>query len=233
MGGPRLRTDRASYHLRRLYWSYARHGSQYRRDSLALQALTPLARTYVPWTHFALRPNAVVRVLNDIAVNRRTVVVECGGGVSTLFIARLLRERGGQLITIEESAEWAGSLDGQIRKERLAEHASIVHAPLGEVRLADGSHHLWYAPEPIAFLAARRDIDLLIVDGPVAERVPEIRYPALPWLWRSLVPGATVVLDDVDRLAEQRIVNRWRDELGVPFDVRFLSGLAVGTVPRR
>jgi Methyltransferase domain len=226
----RLRTDPASFHLRRVYWRYARHGSQYRRDALALQTLAPLTPTYVPWTHFALRPNAVVAVLNDIAVKGRRVVVECGGGVSTLFIARLLRERGGQLITVEESAEWARALDRRIHAEGLADHAAVVHAPVGEVSLATGRHP-WYAPEPIAFLTARRDVDLVLVDGPVAEQVPSIRYPALPWLWRSLAPAATIVLDDIDRIAEQRIVNRWQDEFDVAFDLRFVSGLAVGAVP--
>lgn len=222
--------DRVSYHLRRAYWSRLRHGAQYRRDTWAMQALAPLASPYLPWTYFAMRPSGVVTILNDIAVNHRTQIVECGGGVSTLYIARLLRERGGHLYTVEESADWADTLSRQLASERLTDHVDVIHAPVGEIRLPDRMHR-WYSPDAVRSLTSRRDIDLLIVDGPVAERDPQIRYPALPYLHRALKAGATVVIDDIDRQGEQQIVRRWEDELGLRFDRRFLNGIAVATVP--
>jgi Methyltransferase domain len=198
---------------------------------MAMQALMPLTGSYVPWTYFAMRPSAVVAILNDIAVNHRTHIVECGGGVSTLYIARLLREREGHLYTVEESAEWADALRRQIDTETLTEYVSVIHAPITDVWLG-GRSHRWYSDEAVKELTGRRDIDLLIVDGPVAERIPHIRYPALPYFHDSLVDSATVVADDIDRRAEQEIVKRWEAELGLSFERRFLNGIAVAKVTR-
>jgi predicted O-methyltransferase YrrM len=229
--GHREAIERLGYWARHAFWSYVRHGAQYRRDARAMQALTPLAGSYVPWTDFAMRPSAVVAILNDIAVHRRTHIVECGGGVSTLYIARLLREHGGHLFTVEESAEWADAVRGQLDRERLTEYVSIVHAPITDVRLGSGSHQ-WYSVDAVEQLTAERAIDLLIVDGPVAERMPRIRYPALPYFYDALVDSATVVLDDIDRRGEQQIVRSWEQELGLSFDRRFLNGIAVATIAR-
>jgi predicted O-methyltransferase YrrM len=217
------------HHLRRAFWSYLRHGAQYRRDAWAMQALAPLASPYLPWTYFAMRPSGVVAILNDIAVNRRTHIVECGAGVSTLYIGRLLRERGGHLHTVEESAGWAETLKAQVAREGLTEWVSIIHAPIGAIR-RDNQIHPWYSPEALSSLTTRREIDLLVVDGPVAERVPNIRYPALPYFHPSLEEGATVIVDDIDRLGEQQIVRRWEHELGLRFERRYLNGIAVASI---
>ncbi|HEX2413504.1 MAG TPA: class I SAM-dependent methyltransferase [Solirubrobacteraceae bacterium] len=222
--------ERLTHELRRAYWRYVRHSSQYRRDAWAMQALAPLSSPYLPWTYFAMRPGALVTILNDIAINDRRRIVECGGGTSTLYIARLLRERDGHLHTVEENADWAESLARQLGAEGLADRVSVIHAPLGDVRLDDGIHP-WYAPEALGPLVEARGIDLLTVDGPVAEQDPQIRYPALGFFHDSLQPGATVVVDDVDRLGEQRIVRRWEAEHGLRFDRRPLDGIAVATVP--
>jgi predicted O-methyltransferase YrrM len=219
------------YYVRHAFWNYVRHGAQYRRDAAAMQALVPLASPYLPWTYFAMRPGAVVAILNDIAVNRRTHIVECGGGISTLYIGRLLRERDGHLYTVEESADWADTLSHQIEKEKLTDWVSVIHAPISDVRLPDGNHP-WYSHDVVKPLTGRREIDLLIVDGPLAEHLPQIRYPALPYFYDSLQARATVVVDDIDRPGEQQIVKRWEDELGLSFARRFLNGIAVATVTR-
>jgi hypothetical protein len=217
------------HHVRRAFWSHLRHGAQYRRDAWAMKALAPLASPYLPWTYFAMRPGGVVAILNDIAVNRRTRIVECGGGVSTLYVARLLRERGGHLHTVEESADWADTLTEQVGREGLAEWVSIIHAPISEIRLGDDVHP-WYSPAALSSVTTGRKIDLLVVDGPVAERAPQIRYPAVPFLHPSLDEGATVIVDDIDRLGEQQIVSRWEHDLGLRFERRYLDGIAVASV---
>ena len=219
------------YGLARVFWRYVRQGAQYRGDAMAMQALAPLSGSYVAWTDFALRPSAVVAILNDIAVHDRKHIVECGGGVSTLYIARLLRERGGHLSTVEESAEWMDHLRREIETEQLTEYVSLMHAPITDVRLPSGDQR-WYADEVVKALTTRRDIDLLIIDGPIAEHSPGIRYPALPYFYDSLVDSATVMLDDIDRRGEQRIVRAWEAELGLSFERRFLNGIAVATVAR-
>ena len=74
-------------------------------------------------------------------------------------------------------------------------------------------------------------IDLLIVDGPPAFAVGHgtSRYPALPVLHERLAPGATVVLDDIERPGEQVVLERWELEFRLTFERR-LAGVAMATV---
>jgi hypothetical protein len=44
-----------------------------------------------------------------------------------------------------------------------------------------------------------------------------------------LVPGATVVLDDVERPGEQEVVRRWEDEFGLTFRRVADAGVAIVT----
>lgn len=59
---------------------------------------------------------------------------------------------------------------------------------------------------------------------------PQIRFPALPYLYDSLQPGTTVILDDIDRRGEQQIVKRWEGELGLSFERRFLNRIAISAI---
>src|ERR1017187_3261724 len=101
-----------------------------RAELLAHHYLSPLSRRFLPGTTAALRPSVIMAVLNDICVNGRTNIVECGGGISTLYIARLLAERGGSLTTIEDEERWCETLSSQLAAEGLAETTRIVCAPL-------------------------------------------------------------------------------------------------------
>ena len=58
------------------------------------RALPPLAGGYAPWSTSSLAPRALVAVLNEIVLNDRQTIVECGAGTSSLFVGRLLRMLG-------------------------------------------------------------------------------------------------------------------------------------------
>jgi len=123
-------------------------------DLHAWQMLAPLAGGYLPWSSAAIRPSALVAVLNDVAVHDRTVVLECGGGVSTVYLARLLAHRSrGRLITLEHDARWVAFLNDALTREGLHERVALVPAPLGVHPLAweDG----WY--DAVALAAALPD----------------------------------------------------------------------------
>lgn len=56
-----------------------------------------------------MRPAGLVAVCNEIVHGARTQIVECGSGVSTVLLARLLRERrAGGLVALEHDRHWAG-----------------------------------------------------------------------------------------------------------------------------
>jgi hypothetical protein len=71
---------------------------------------------------------------------------------------------------------------------------------------------------------------VLLVDGPpaFAPALGFSRYPALPALAERLVPDATVVLDDIDRRGELRILEAWERDCGFRFEVRPAERIAIG-----
>lgn len=204
---------------------YARFWLGPRHDLHALQALEPLSGRYLPWTSFALAPAALVTVLNDIVVNRRRHVVECGGGVSTVYIARLLAERGGHLHTIEDDPAWAGILREALEAEGLTAHATVIHAALEPTPLGWRGGESWYSAAALDG-ATSEPIDMLLVDGPAAHgnEIRHARYPALPYFRPFLAPDFVVILDDIPRRGEQEVVDRWEREAGLHFTRRFSQG---------
>jgi hypothetical protein len=198
---------------------------QHAEDLHAWQVLRPLvdAGGYLPWSTGAMRTAGLVMVCNEIVYANRTRIVECGSGVSTVVLARVLRDRGdgGSVVALEHDADWAERVVDLLRREALEPFARVVHAPLeGDPR--------WYAPAALAELPA--EIDLLIVDGPPAFHAGEEhrRWPALGLLDERLVPGATVVLDDLDRAGEREVLARWEAETPWRFRVENSAGVAFG-----
>jgi hypothetical protein len=203
-----------------------------RKDLLAMQALTPLSSAYVPWSISAMRPSAIVAVLNEITVNRRRNVVELGGGVSTLYIARLIQRRGGHLWTVEHDESWAALLTEEIANEALDQVVTVVHAPLSPAHEAwPGEGGSWYTRDALVPALADHPVDLLVVDGPPAYQAGHghARYPAARFFAPLFADDYTVILDDIDRAGEQEIMERWTAELGVSFECRLIDGgIAIG-----
>jgi predicted O-methyltransferase YrrM len=177
---------------------------------------------YLPWSTGAMRPAGLVVVCNAIVHRNRTRVVECGSGVSTVVLARLLRRRGaGSLVAIEHDGDWAELVGDLLRRESLHEIARVVHAPL------EGDPP-WYAREQLAALPA--EVDLLVVDGPPACEAGDEhrRAPALEFFEPRLVPGATVVLDDVARQGERDVLAAWEAGSDWRFGIDDATGVALG-----
>ena len=208
-------------------------------DAAALSALGALPGPYLPWGSGAMRPSGLVLVCNDVVLNERRRIVELGSGISTVLLARLLAQRsptGGRLAAIEHDARWARWVAGQLAREGVGDDVVVIEAPLPLGHPAVDEQLWWWYDETA--VAAGLDtafggepIDLLIVDGPPAFAVGHgtSRYSALPVLRERLAPGATVVLDDIERPGEQVVLERWEHEFGLRFDRR-PAGVAIATV---
>ncbi|MDT4907325.1 MAG: hypothetical protein QOI69_566 [Pseudonocardiales bacterium] len=170
-----------------------------------------------------MRPAGLVLVCNDIVQRGRTRIVECGSGISTVILARLLRERGdGATITsLEHDAGWAALVTDMLRRESLGDVAQVVHAPL------EGDP-AWYARSALA--ETPDHVDLLVVDGPPAHAAGHglRRAPALGAFAPRLTRTATVVLDDVNRPGEREVLTGWESETAWRFVIDEASGLATG-----
>jgi len=158
-----------------------------------------------------------------------------------VLLARLLRQLSAtgerRLAAVEHDGGWGGWVVGQLAHEGVGDQVMVIDAPLRTQTAADGGW-TWY---DVAAVDAGLDaamggdvIDLLVVDGPpaFAAGLALARHPALPVLWDRLAPGATVVLDDVERPGEQEVLRRWEAEFGLVFRREERNaGVAVASVP--
>ena len=194
-------------------------------DLHAWQVLRPLLDkgNYLPWSSGTMRPAGLVLVCNEIVHRGRMRIVECGSGVSTVVLARLLRQRGGgaTIVALEHDAHWAALVTDMLRRESLVDVARVVHAPLED-------DPPWCARSALTEMPD--DVDLLVVDGPPAHAPGQgrRRAPALAAFGPRLTKTATVVLDDVNRPGEREVLTAWESETSWRFSVNEAAGVATG-----
>jgi hypothetical protein len=218
--------------VKKKLWNYVVSGIQ---DGLSMQRIHSLVAggPYIPWSESALSATAVLTVLNDITVNRRSTIVECGGGVSSLFIGSLLSQQdhpGAHLYTIEHDEDWIEVLLEMLEAHRLDEWVTIISAPLSETSISWNGEP-WYDTTVLESKFRGKEVDLLLVDGPPAHQseIAYSRYPAAPFFNDMLGGRCCIVLDDIDREAEREIIQQWERELQISFQERLLKGnIAIG-----
>ena len=183
-------------------------------DAKALQALTRLDGAFLPWTSYSMRPAAILAAASDVVIMDRRQIVECGSGNSTIYLARLLSQRGkGRITTIEHDAGWAATTSQMLEREGLLDVVTVVHAPL-----VAG----WYDTHVVDAAGLGTAADLLVVDGPPAHGGtpdPSIRRKALDVFHTRLTPDATIILDDAGRRGEREVLAKWTESFERRFSV--------------
>jgi hypothetical protein len=181
---------------------------------------------------WAMEPVTMLAVVDEVLARKPALVVECGSGTSTVWIAHALSRIGaGSLVSLEHLEHYARLGDAALDAHDLRQFAEIRRAPLEACRVGDETFN-WYEASTLADL---RDVTMLIVDGPPSSTGPLARYPALPLMWDRLAPGALVLIDDVGRDDEQRVVERWQQEYSALRNPRMISGrtMAFDYVPEQ
>lgn len=208
-------------YLSNLYKLAYQHFLLENKDILAMQYLEPIFDDYLPWNSYAIRPSGLVKIINEIIINNRIDILECGGGISTLYIAKILKDRGGHLYTIEHDADWAIFLEKLLVHQELTQYVSLVIAPFEDCSFSfhQDDRNLWYSLDSLKNSLHNVEIDLLIVDGPPAydHKTMYARYPAVPFFKQYFASDYAVILDDIDRSGEKKIVNQWQQELKINF----------------
>ena len=198
------------------------------RDTKSLQQLMPLYGDYLPWSGASIRPSTLVYILNDIMINDRKVIVECGSGVSTLFIARYIQKMGREIsfYTIDHESHWLDIIHEELNKQDLIEFVQTIHAPLVHDSMCWNNEHKWYDMKVIGESFNETNIDLLIVDGPPANQRGQkfSRFPTVPYFNSWLKNNYKVILDDAGRPAENKISKEWEKQLGTTFEQDLLHG---------
>lgn len=195
-----------------------RHDEQQHQNYRQIEALFSLFFTLKPalplpeMRAWAGSPDLLKKIAEVVLMDRPALVVEASSGVSTLVIAYCLKQLGrGKVVSLEHDATYAAASERLVAFHGLQDIATIVHAPLKEVVLADRTW-LWYDSDRLRMDAP---IDLLVVDGPPDSIQPLARYPAVPLLNNQFRKGSKVILDDSNRRDETEIVARWVREFGL------------------
>jgi Methyltransferase domain len=184
------------------------------RDAWSLHKLVGLVDISAPFPApggWGVTPSTLVELVSMVQSDPRDLlVVECGSGTSTVWIAHCHRAKGGQgrVVALEHDADFAEATRGHLRRLGLDEWAEVRDAPLVDIEVA-GQTYQWYDPQALADL---RQIDVLSVDGPRLRTSDDARYPALVMFAPMLARDARVVLDDVIGEPESSIAERWTHE---------------------
>ena len=182
------------------------------RQLEALQTLNAVLPTsdVLPATRgWAASPDLLLTLVDLVITERPSLIVECGSGASTLWLALALRRFGidGRIIALDHDPVFSGRTRDFLARHDVLDLAEVRDAPLESFSL-DGETYSWYARTAWEDLAG---IDFLFVDGPPAATGHQARYPALPLLNKSLSPIATIVLDDLIVPDMREVLPRWLD----------------------
>ena len=161
------------------------------------ETILPITRGYAGSPDFL---NIILDSINDL---NPKLIIEASCGVSSIVISDLISQKDidTQHIALEHDEKYLNKCQSKIRSKR----SKIIHAPLKDHQI-EGKSWKWYDISKVEF---SKKIDLLIIDGPPAHLQDNSRFPALPLLINHMAETATIIMDDFDRKAEQRIIKLW------------------------
>ena len=160
------------------------------------------------WTAY---PDLAKIIVRECMMNKPSLVVELGSGISTLITAYVLEQHGevgAQVISLDHNEEYTQKTKNLIKSNKLESNAQVIYSPLEPRQIGDKIYN-WYSLEG---LTTKINIDLLIVDGPPVKTNQLARYPALPSLISRLSKDCVIILDDAARQSEQQTVSQWMHE---------------------
>ena len=165
-----------------------------------------------PTRGWAASPDFLMVVARLVDEVQPTNVVECGSGVSTITLARLLAGQSDcNIVSFDHNEAFANQTAALLQERGLPDGTGLTIAAAPHVEhVIGGETFLWYQTEGVPL---PEQIDLLLVDGPIVSSDNMLaRYPALPLLHDRLSDKAVIVLDDANRPGEQATLKRWLDE---------------------
>ena len=131
-----------------------------------LSAVLPVGDVLPATRGWAASPDLLLVLVDLVMTGRPSLVVECGSGASTLWIALAMRRFGidGRIVALDHDPVFGGKTRDLLARHDVREFAEVRDAPLESFRL-DGETYSWYARRAWEDLTG---IDLLFVDGPPA-----------------------------------------------------------------
>ena len=171
-----------------------------------LRSLLRPRRPMPPSRGWAAAPTSLLEYIGHVLERKPDMVVECGSGVSSIWVGYALESIGsGRCVALEHDPHYAELTREEVDRHGLSAWVDVRTAPLKRVTVGDEEYD-WYDPSSFADL---HDIDVVFVDGPPGATGPVARYPAMPMLRDRCTADAVFILDDADRPEEKEILEMW------------------------
>lgn len=201
----------------------ARSQSQQIEALLQLFSVIPVELPRPRLGGWAASPDVILYLLEELLTLRPGLVLECGSGASTVWLASAVRAFSlpTSIVALEHDSEFAEQTIATLHRHGLQDVAEVRLAPLKPIVGLPNHSTDWYDTDTLEGLV---DIGLLFVDGPPGDTGIAARFPAVPVLHKRLTDCCTIILDDAHRADERDTANRWRKHLTdfsykhLPFD---------------
>lgn len=166
-----------------------------------------------PLRGWATSPDVLLKLHSFITESKPSCVVEFGSGASTIVIADALKKNGsGKLYSFDDSDEFGGKTQCNLKKEGLESVVNLTIAPLvpwlGNHLCPEDETPYWYDAKALDNL---NTVDLVWVDGPPGKTCKFSRFPAVPSVIDKLHSSSQVWMDDTIREEETQICEAWSE----------------------
>ena len=185
-------------------------------DGYYRNSLKPI-NTYLPVTTWSLNPSLIVHILNDIIVNNRKSIIEFGSGLSTFYIAHLIKKNklDVKFYSVDSNNDWIEIVKRNLKDEQILEQVKMIYSPLTPSDFDFKEHKEWYDTKVLDDHLSEDIFDLVIVDGPWGG-FKYGRFGAVSYLFPDkLDNNYFIVLDDTHRTEEMEIVEKEGAESGI------------------
>jgi predicted O-methyltransferase YrrM len=157
---------------------------------------------------------AYLRACIRAARNKQGAILECGSGLSTVVLGCATSGTGRSVYALEHKTEWAHRVRSCLAKYEL-EHVKVMHSPLHN----HGSF-CWYNPPHEEISSS---FSTVVCDGPPGDTKGG-RFGLIPVMKDRLSEDAVVLLDDLDRPGEQKILHKWDSEVDIDYSIEEEGG---------
>src|SRR5579871_2455716 len=111
-----------------------------------LNTILPASDVLPATRGWAASPDLLLVLVDQVMTRRPSLIVECGSGTSTLWLALALRRFGitGRVVALDHDPVFADKTRGFLARHGVGDIAEVRDAPLEDLTLADGTYS-WYA----------------------------------------------------------------------------------------
>lgn len=172
---------------------------------------------------FSMNVYGLAFIKNEIVLNKRVNLLEFGSGLSTIFMAMVVKKYGidAKVTSVESDIAWADRINGCASRMQLSSIVNIIHAPLIKDSSV-GLNNQWYDQTILSEkIIALSGFDMVVIDGPPAYRddIALSRFMAVPFIMKFLGPNFSIFLDDADRSGEMRVLEMWKQQFNLVFNI--------------